>query len=534
MKKSIRNSLSVIIIIGMLTALALNYYLEVHMCHQETNNSTQAMFGQIEHILAENALELENTTAEFSSRCLTKAHVAAHLIQDLDEAGEQHPLPAQKLYDISKLLDIDELNLFNSDGILYNGTHPEYFGLSMNSGEQVSYFLPMLEDTSLSLSQDITPNTATGKMMMYAVVWREDKKELIQVGIEAERIRSITEKNELSHIFSVFSDKKGSDLYAVDPISYEILGSTNDALVGSTLDEIGFRTETLLLNGIGFRQKLNTGHHYCIFVNQDDIILGRTISSRTLYADLNRTTALLILYLVLITIAMCLMIYRYLDKNIIHSIYTVNNHLQKISDGNLDNPVHIDTTPEFMELSNHINEMQNKLAASRKQLEFERDIDMTTGLYNRRAYYSQLDMMFAMPETLGFCAIFVIDADNLKSVNDTYGHGLGDYYLASIAETLNSIPIPLKITARLSGDEFSLFLYGYKDRDALIKDIQQIQKISEGFYISARHDLQLFVSFSAGTALYKEDGDDFHQLLKCADKRMYQEKKARKSQQNHQ
>ena len=65
----------------------------------------------------------------------------------------------------------------------------------------------------------------------------------------------------------------------------------------------------------------------------------------------------------------------------------------------------------------------------RKRIEYERDYDLLTGLINRRAFYRQAGKIFSQSELLGCAAVLMIDLDNLKEINDNYGHELGDQYI---------------------------------------------------------------------------------------------------------
>lgn len=73
----------------------------------------------------------------------------------------------------------------------------------------MQFFLPMLEDYSLQMCQDITPNTADGKLMQYAAVWREDHKGIVQVGLEPTTVLESMKKTELSYVFSPGDIGKG-------------------------------------------------------------------------------------------------------------------------------------------------------------------------------------------------------------------------------------------------------------------------------------------------------------------------------------
>ena len=67
---------------------------------------------------------------------------------------------------IAELMRIDEIHVFDESGTIFSGTVPRYYGYSFDSGEQMAYFKPMLDDKTLSMCQDVTPNTAESKSMM--------------------------------------------------------------------------------------------------------------------------------------------------------------------------------------------------------------------------------------------------------------------------------------------------------------------------------------------------------------------------------
>lgn len=81
-------------------------------------------------------------------------------------------------------MSVDEIHLFDETGCITSGSVPKYFGYSFDSGTQMSYFKPMLTDKSLTMCQDVTPNTSEGKAMMYAITWNEAGTMMVQVGLK--------------------------------------------------------------------------------------------------------------------------------------------------------------------------------------------------------------------------------------------------------------------------------------------------------------------------------------------------------------
>ena len=99
----------------------------------------------------------------------------------------ESPEAARELAD---KLGVDEIHCFTPEGVIYGGTHPEYYGYTLDSGEQMRYFLPMLEDTSMKLCQNIADNMAEGKPMQYAAClgggWKRDHSDWNGAGTHSE------------------------------------------------------------------------------------------------------------------------------------------------------------------------------------------------------------------------------------------------------------------------------------------------------------------------------------------------------------
>ena len=167
-------------------------------------------------------------------------------------------------------------------------------------------------------------------------------------------------------------------------------------------------------------------------------------------------------------------------------------------------------------------------AMERIRIEHERDHDMITGLYNRRAFYNRTKSLFGKRNDLKCSALVVLDIDNLKTINSKYGHDYGDRYLHSTAQCIMNFTPGNSICARISGDEFYIFLHGYSDRRKLRSDINDlITHISEKT-LQMPNDETINLSVTGGYALYPDDTDQFAELVKYADFAMYQAKLSRK------
>lgn len=119
-------------------------------------------------------------------------------------------------------------------------------------------------------------------------------------------------------------------------------------------------------------------------------------------------------------------------------------------------------------------------------------------------------------------ALFLIDIDNFKNVNDKLGHLLGDELIEIISSKLKKQFREDDIVGRIGGDEFVVFLKNISENDVRRK-AQVLQKIFHSTYLNDKNKYK--VTGSIGIAFYPRDGENYHELLKKADIAMYSAKK---------
>lgn len=141
--------------------------------------------------------------------------------------------------------------------------------------------------------------------------------------------------------------------------------------------------------------------------------------------------------------------------------------------------------------------------------------DLLTGLDNRRAFFEKI-------EQLADGTILMMDVDHFKSVNDTYGHAVGDRVLVEIAHHLRASVRETDPVARIGGEEFAVFLQR--------ADAEQVRDISlricEGVLVTVSDGhVRLPVTLSVGIAEH-EPGAPTDELLRMADEALYAAKRA--------
>jgi diguanylate cyclase (GGDEF)-like protein len=147
--------------------------------------------------------------------------------------------------------------------------------------------------------------------------------------------------------------------------------------------------------------------------------------------------------------------------------------------------------------------------------------DPLTGVPNRSAFREQLDAALANPERAPL-AIFSLDLDRFKAVNDTWGHPAGDWLLRTVADRLRRCLSDADIVARFGGDEFAILQRGIKgsgEAEKLAKRI--IDAIGRPY---PRDGFDMHVGVSIGMAVSPDDGVDADELLTNADMALYKAK----------
>ena len=162
-----------------------------------------------------------------------------------------------------------------------------------------------------------------------------------------------------------------------------------------------------------------------------------------------------------------------------------------------------------------------EMMMEQKRIEYERDYDRLTGLLNRHSYYRRVEQQFHDKSGLRVTAFLMVDLDNLKYVNDTYGHDFGDDYIKAAAKVLKKFQTYGGIVARISGDEFNVCLPGFSDKDEVRRIIADVRaELSQSSCLLA-DGTHFKVRSSMGVSWYPDDGDSYELLMKYADFAMY-------------
>jgi len=176
-------------------------------------------------------------------------------------------------------------------------------------------------------------------------------------------------------------------------------------------------------------------------------------------------------------------------------------------------------------MNRRLNQEIRRRQSAEKQLQYVANHDALTQLPNRALLDDRLrqTLLVHYREQAQFAVLF-IDLDGFKQINDRYGHAAGDELLINVANILTKAVRNSDTVARFGGDEWVILLNRVQDLDAVTQVADNIlRSLLSPLEIDNTH---VMIALSIGIAIYPRDGDSAIELLKKADKQMYQAKAA--------
>ena len=183
-------------------------------------------------------------------------------------------------------------------------------------------------------------------------------------------------------------------------------------------------------------------------------------------------------------------------------------------------------TIEFVSYAHDITEQKKVEAILLEQkniLRYQAHHDALTRLPNRVLFFDRMEQSIRKTERLGKSfALFFIDLDKFKHINDSLGHGIGDRVLKVVARRIEETIRKEDTLSRLSGDEFTVIMEDLNHpEDASLLAEKILAVLQKPMYID---EYTLYISGSIGISLYPQDATDADSLLKYADTAMYKAK----------
>lgn len=453
-------SVSVIVVALILEAGILKYVNDAN-----AYKLSKVLLDRVFTVLDKNDQSEEELIESLKDDYIVRAKAVSYIV----DAKPQVENDVEELQKIAKLMSVDEIHLFDETGCITSGSVPKYFGYSFDSGTQMSYFKPMLTDKSLTMCQDVTPNTSEGKAMMYSITWNEAGTMMVQVGLKPQRLLDELKQNEISTVVSDMPVYKGMELYVADADTELVKGATDCDKIGKTFHDLGFPTDIKESDKPTVRQiSVNDSGCRCVIRRGDKYIVAVTID-KSFYMT-NSVVALLVVGIYLILASCCIM---YMFSKIMKEKY------------------------------------------EKEKLLYTSNTDELTGCLNRHAYETDINKLTLKKEWI----YISLDLNSLKHINDTYGHDVGDEMICAAAACMTASFGEFGKVYRIGGDEFVVIVTQKPDElDAMTKHFDSSVAEWRGKIVNS-----MTISYGCVRSL-EEDWELVHDIEKEADRRMYASK----------
>jgi diguanylate cyclase (GGDEF)-like protein/PAS domain S-box-containing protein len=169
---------------------------------------------------------------------------------------------------------------------------------------------------------------------------------------------------------------------------------------------------------------------------------------------------------------------------------------------------------------------QTVLEEENKYLQKKAERDSLTSLLNRAATEAAVEFYLTKCGLESHCAMMVLDIDDFKAINDTYGHLQGDQLLIGISDILLQHTRKSDVVGRFGGDEFIVFITDTQNDEVVIKKIHDFATEIRG--LSEKLGFNLPVSVSFGVTITSKENTTFGEMFYTADKALYMAKRGGK------
>ena len=212
-------------------ALILETCILRYVNEKNAQTTSNVLLDRVIAVLDKNESSEERFVKSLKDDYIVRAKAISYIV----DAKPEVEYDIDELQKIASLMSVDEIHFIDETGTIYSGSIPKYFGYSFDSGEQMAFFKQMLNNYDLTLCQDVTPNTAEAKEMMYAITWNESKTHMVQVGITPKRLLKELNQNQISNVVADMPVYKGMEIYVVNSKTKIIEGATDKNKIGKKI-----------------------------------------------------------------------------------------------------------------------------------------------------------------------------------------------------------------------------------------------------------------------------------------------------------
>ena len=205
-------------------------YIKICKC-KECATTSNVLLDRVIAVLDKNESSEERFVKSLKDDYIVRVKTISYIV----DAKPEVEYDIDELQKIASLMSVDKIHFIDETGTIYSGSIPKYFGYSFDSGAHMAFFKQILNNYDLTLCQDVTPNMAQAKEMMYAITWNESKTHRVQVGITPKRLLKELKQNQILNVVSNMPVYKGMEIYVVNSKTKIIEGATDKNKIGKKI-----------------------------------------------------------------------------------------------------------------------------------------------------------------------------------------------------------------------------------------------------------------------------------------------------------
>ncbi len=378
MQKKFIKKVGYIIAAAMTLTLVVVFCFQTSVAYQNASKDLISLLDGAENLLRENDEAIAQMKQTTASDYLVRARAFAAMV----ESDPSVLTSESRLAAIMTLLDVDELNVTDEQGVIRWGTEPDYFGFDLGSSDQARPFVAILDDPTLEIAQEPQPNGAKGILFQYIGVTRRDKTGVVQVGLQPVRLENALKNNEIGMVLKGYAGGSHA-LFALNLGDKTVAWHPDSGRIGQPVSELNMKKDPSTFLDTIWNDRLDgTSCRVSSRVVGDYIIVAYE-STASVMSSRNTQLLLLLLSDILVVIVLVVSISGILKRQIVGPIQRIAAELRKIEAGQQNVKVDVYNCPEFGLLSDGIN---NMLASIRDKIS-----ETSTLLSRQQSVSGQMD-----------------------------------------------------------------------------------------------------------------------------------------------
>lgn len=444
MQKKFLKWLFLVVFSAFLLTFATSYFIQTNQSEKIAITMIKLKIEDAKNQLKITEKNLQTVSQMVDSSALDKARILAWHISE-------HPeilLNQAKLNKVKDLLDVDELHISNSKGILIASIPAKYKGFDMNSSDQTKAFMPALSNPKFELAQEPMLRGYKDGIFQYAAVARISTPGIVEIGFRPERLEEAQKIADIKNLSDGFRIGESGSIIVIK----------NGIIVSEGIDNGKFtddEKQALLEKSMDFNKafkiKFDKTKYICVSESWKDYIIVGLLPESEMYLSRNFVVQALIFVNLILFVVIFFLIFLLLQKIVISGIWKVNESLTKITEGDLEEKVDVKNVEEFEQLSDGINTtvgaLRQAIEAETKRLDDELELAKSIQLsalpnvfppYPEHEEFEIFASMDTAKEVGGdFYDFFFIDPDHFAFlVADVSGKGIPAALFMMTSKTL--------------------------------------------------------------------------------------------------